>query len=272
MRVAVWLGFVLISSPLCAQPAEKPQLLILGAPHFANPGRDVANSEIEDVRTASRQAELERLVERLAEFRPTRVAVEVDESRQALMDERYAAYLEGTYEISTNETYQIGFRLAALLGLDRVYAVDWSEPPPGGWDPYNYAERASEVGLQERYNEFVANIQHRIAEESAAFPCTTISQWLRKFNDPVRELIDHQSYYEVARIGDAGAAWVGHWHTRNLHISQNIEDLAIGSGERVLVVYGAGHNYLLKRQAEESDAFEVVNALEYIPHDHGSRC
>ena len=55
---------------------ERPTLLILGAAHFANPGRDHNNIAVEDITTPARQREIEAVVQQLADFRPTHVAIE----------------------------------------------------------------------------------------------------------------------------------------------------------------------------------------------------
>jgi hypothetical protein len=64
------------AAPVAAQVQDKPALLIVGTPHFANPGRDIVNTRVDDVTTPEREREIEAIVERLAAFRPTRVAVE----------------------------------------------------------------------------------------------------------------------------------------------------------------------------------------------------
>src|SRR3546814_18683122 len=46
--------------------AERPAMLILGTPHFNNPGRDMVNRKLEDVTTPERQSEIEALVDSLA--------------------------------------------------------------------------------------------------------------------------------------------------------------------------------------------------------------
>ena len=40
-------------------PEERPALMILGTAHFANPGRDVINRQVDDVLAPKRQAELQ---------------------------------------------------------------------------------------------------------------------------------------------------------------------------------------------------------------------
>ena len=124
--------------PAAAQTSDKPTLLLVGTPHFGNPGRDVVNVRVADVRTPERQREIEAIVERLAAFRPTHVAVEWAVDKQERLDRRYAEFRAGRYQLSANETDQIGIRLAARLGLDKVHAVDWLKAPPGGDVDYDF--------------------------------------------------------------------------------------------------------------------------------------
>ncbi len=66
--------------------APKPMLMIVGTPHLANPSRDIANTKVESVLTPRRQAEIEALVDRLATFHPTHIAVEWETGGQAKLD------------------------------------------------------------------------------------------------------------------------------------------------------------------------------------------
>ncbi len=121
-----WLALLawVAAAPAMSQSPERPSLLIVGAPHFDNPGRDTVNVRVPDVLSPERQREIEALVARLAAFRPTRVAVEWPAEAQARLDQRYADYRAGRRALTANEIDQIGLRLAARLGLPRVDAVD----------------------------------------------------------------------------------------------------------------------------------------------------
>src|SRR5690606_40077211 len=61
----------------------------------------------------------EAVVQQLAEFRPTRIAIEVAARRQDGLDKRYNDYRNGQYELARDEAEQIGLRLAAMLGHER---------------------------------------------------------------------------------------------------------------------------------------------------------
>ncbi|HEU4956711.1 MAG TPA: DUF5694 domain-containing protein, partial [Sphingomicrobium sp.] len=51
----------------------------------------------------------------------------------------------------------------------------------------------------------------------------------------------------------------------NLRILNNIRALANTPDERIIVIYGAGHGYLLDQQARESASFNVVDPLVWLP-------
>jgi len=238
---------------------ERPALMVLGTAHLANNNADVLRTEVDDVMSPARQAEIEAVVEALARWRPTRIAVEIDTTGQARLDRRYADYRAGTYALTAGEVDQIGLRLASRLGHERVYAVDWNDMPPGEEADYDWEVGAAAAGEQAR----MATLRNpaRGQRTTDLVRSRPIPAWLAVMNSPEFLLGMHRTYYEYALLGgpevNQGANWVGAWHGRNLKIFANLVRLADDPGERVLVIYGAGHAFLLNRFAEESGAFNV---------------
>jgi len=269
--IAAFVLGVLVASPMLAQTTdapvtllnqrridERPALMVLGTAHLANNNRDVLRTDVDDVTSATRQAEIEAVVEALARWRPTRIAVEIQTKNQAALDHRYAGYRAGTYTLTASEIDQIGLRLAARLGLERVDAVDWNEMPPGEETDYNWIEGAAAAGEQARMAALRDPARgQRTTDLIASRP---IPEWLAVMNTPEYLLGMHQPYYDFALLGTPeagqGANWVGAWHGRNLKIFGNLVRLA-RPGDRVLVIYGVGHAFLLNRFASESGAFNV---------------
>lgn len=264
--------------PAAAQNAQTPQLLILGSPHFANHNRDIANAHVEDVRTPERQREIEAVVARLAAFHPNHVAVEWPADQQARLDQRYADYRAGRYVLASDEVDQIGLKLAARLGLARVDAVNWLAEAPGSDADYDFIAWANAHGRGGEWKAFQQQSQEESDAGTRLMTCTPVSAWLRRSNTPESRRSDQRAYYKIARFGDQaanpGAAWVGAWYARNLRILDNLRRIS-GPGDRVFLVIGAGHGFLLDQQARESGAFRVVDTLAYIPtspRDSWTRC
>src|SRR5262245_43078922 len=112
------------NAPEAAETA-RAELLFLGVFHFDDKGLDAYKPRFKvDVLAADRQRQLERLAEQLAAFRPTRIAVEATADEQSRLDSLYGGYAAGGALPGPNEIYQLGFRLARLLRLKKVDAVD----------------------------------------------------------------------------------------------------------------------------------------------------
>lgn len=268
---------VLIAVPVIAQDDirllrdresdQRPALAVLGTAHFANPGRDLINREVEDVLSDRRQAEMLRLVEQLASFQPTHVAVEWPGDSREELDSRYRDFREGQYQLGRSEVDQIGLRLADMLDLERVYAVDWNGDPPGGFDEdydwYSYAQSQGEDALLAAISDPEGASESHVPLEEQ-----TIATWLGQLNEPERLAASHRMYFDIAMIGDEerqpGANWVGHWYARNLRIFRNLVALTDRPEDRILVIYGRGHAYLLRQFAVESGAFELVDLEEIL--------
>ena len=263
-HAAAILAALLLAPPLAAQtPGEPAQVLVLGTYHFANPGLDVVQVEVDDVLSATRQAEIRDLAESLARFRPTRVAVEQLPSAAAGLDSLYAAYRAGAHEPGRDETEQLGFRIAAMLDHPRVHPIDHGgEFPFAAVMEYAQANDPAVIAfIQEEMGRIAAEANRRQREH-------TIPEILRLTNTPASLAADHGSYLRLARVG-AGDSYVGadllaKWYERNIRIHANLQRIA-EPGERVLVIVGSGHAPILRELIGYDPAMTLVEALEYLP-------
>lgn len=249
------------------RPADqRPSLVVLGVAHFDNPARDAINVKVDDVLSPKRQQEIAALVDRLAAYKPTHVVVEYPISKQAKLDERYAAYRAGKYTLTRDETDQIGLRLAAKLGLERVDAADWNEEPPGKDDDYDFEAWAKANGAKARLDKVFD--QNRAKQEEALLARSTIGEYLCALDRPEARSADNQVYFDLALLGDEkntqAAAWVGAWHARNIRILNQFVRIATKPGDRVVAVFGAGHKFLLDEYAQQSHAFNVDDVERVI--------
>ncbi len=87
--IFLFLGALGISIASRAQSDARPQILVLGVYHMANPGRDIFNMQADDVLAPKRQVEIAQLIAALKNFHPTKIAVEADVWNKRIA-ERYA--------------------------------------------------------------------------------------------------------------------------------------------------------------------------------------
>jgi hypothetical protein len=193
--------------------------------------------------------------------------VECDLEDDAKTQEIYGRYLSGSYQLSKNETNQIGFRLAKESGHKKVYCVDWSD----FWDdPTIHYEKyaAKDAELDSFLKGVYRNLKREVdAEHEKLFTLPVIDQ-LVLLNQPDRIEKNHKIYYDLMRIGRGkeyvGANYVSWWYRRNLTILDNIIRLTDSPNDRILVVYGSGHLKLLTQFAKESEFYNVESPLKYL--------
>lgn len=263
-RAAV-LAVLLLSAaaPAHAQtPAPRAQVMILGTYHMDNPGLDYANATADDVLTPHRQAEIAAVAQALAEFRPTRIAIESEPGRDSVWNARLQAYRAGRHTLARDERDQIGLRLAAMLGHDRVYGVDYKLD----MDIQGVMQSAARQGQGELVQRMGATVQAVIADMNARMAATPVGAILAEANGARADSM-HGWYMVMATLGRdtsyAGADEVANWYTRNLRIFANIARVA-QPGERVLVIMGSGHGTLLRDFVDDSPELDLVSALPYL--------
>ena len=271
-------ALTLVAAHAGAQPPPFPEpeakVLLLGTFHFKDAGLDSYKPQFDiDIQSPERQAELAAVIEALARFEPTRIAVEVKPERQAVIDQRYQAYGRGEFELTSNEIYQLGFRLAKKLGHERVYAVDaearyyddWIDADK--WARDNDQAKRLDPIWDMRYEGLYRKGDKQKTEQ-------TLTETFLQMNTEERLLQGHGHYLVGAfEVGDPngganehypGADSTTGWYNRNLRIFANLQRLLENKDERILVIIGAGHVPILRHAVQASPQFELVEVAEVL--------
>ncbi|MGB8582821.1 MAG: DUF5694 domain-containing protein [Candidatus Sulfotelmatobacter sp.] len=258
-KTSLILGALAISVVSWAQSDARPEILVLGTYHMANPRRDIYNVKADDVLSPQRQQEITQLIEVLKRFHPTKIAIEADAGSQRVGQE-YSDYLAGKYLLSRNETNQIGYQLAKELGHHAVYPVDeeWDFPMAR---VTNYAKAN---GLKEKLDAATATWGTMAKEEGDFLQSHSVLETLGYINSDSRVAKDVAAYFALVPFGDpyddAGADLLTAWYQRNMHIYRNIIALVKSPNDRILVIYGGGHLGWL-RQDIANDASVTLRKL-----------
>lgn len=254
------------------QPAseEAPiQVMVLGTFHFANPGKDLVNTKSVDVLLPERQRELKAISDSLMAFKPTMVAVEQRSDAPDFVSKGYEGFTPEMLASKRNETIQLGYRVARASGLDMVYAVD--EQPEGDEPDYfpfgKFQEHLEKTSQTDRFGIFFKDFQKTLEEESTHFYSITLPEALIDLNDGKGKYEDPAFYFELMKYDrgeeQPGAELYAYYMMRNTKIFSKLMSVA-KPGDRVVLVYGAGHNYWLKQLIDVAPGFEVVDAVPYL--------
>lgn len=259
----------LISAAAMAATQPTIDVMVLGAYHLDNPGRDINNVKADDPLTPKRQDELESLASALAKFRPTAIAVEREIDDPSLMDPEFASFSPVMLREKKSERVQIAFRLADRLSLKRVYAIDetggTSEPDYFPFD--KVASWASANGRQVEIDRLIAAAKAESKKVEQWQSAHSIGGVLRRMNEPARVVADHGVYYSLLGLGNTrqqpGSDLNAMWYLRNAKIFAKLMTVA-KPGDRILIVYGAGHGYWLRHFATTTPGYRNVEVTPLL--------
>lgn len=260
------LAMPLCLSALAQQKQEKQvKVLLLGTFHFNNPGLDVAQFKDADILSPKRQQEVEEILSLLKSYSPDKIFIEAVPARQPQTDSSFAAYRTGNKKPGPSETEQLGFRLAAQLGLPTVYGVDYQEAE----FPFDSLMKSAAEAGQTDITSFV---QHTIEEIQRSFnealEKSTIKEMLLRENSEDLTRLQHEFYFKLLPAGrpgnHIGSYLVSEWWRRNMVIYENILKQLDGHEERILVIFGSGHTAILNELMKFNTALKLVPVSDVL--------
>ena len=270
--LAALAAFALPGAAMAQTPDPAPiEVMVLGTYHMGNPGQDLHNARIDPVTTPAKQAELAAVAEALVRFQPTAIAIErVARNQSDMLDHRYPDFTPADLQTSPDERVQIGYRLAHRLGLERVYAID--EQDRDGQPSYfpfeDVQSWAVANGRSDALEAMSAQVGAMVADMETRQRTDTVAGLLRWMNTPERAAADQTFYTALLAFGagDAqpGAILNGRWYTRNALIFARLMQAA-KPGDRIVVIYGAGHGYWLRELVRTTPGFRLVEPNDYLP-------
>lgn len=273
--------FLLPLNCLLAQSKKESKIsvLLFGTFHFAQTGAD------DDMMSEKRQKEITELVNKLYKFKPNKIFIERNPEFEYTnkLDEKYENYLNGKFELSANEIYQLGFRLAKMLGHKKVYQADH----PGRYvtlyaTAEKYADKNGQTEILRADAVGTTKPLYWKNDEAAVRKQKTVLEFIRYINSEEYQKLDQAHYVStLPRIGDtkpptsaedkkddevyfAGAEVLADWYRRNIKIYSKVLTQLDYKEERILIIYGNGHIPILRHLFESNPAFKVENTNKWL--------
>ncbi|WP_181350912.1 DUF5694 domain-containing protein [Thalassobacillus sp. CUG 92003] len=231
---------------------NQPELLLCGTFHLAvNP---------EYVNTSQR--DIQNVASTLAEFQPTKIAIEKSFFLEDEINRRYHQYLQDDYQLIYDEVDQFAFRIAKEAGLDSLSTVD--ENVDMANPSLNQVFEWAKEYQPSLFNE-ILHVQTRLKEMESGESVLAI---MRYRNKPAYRQELQRIYMKLSRVGDrqhqVGVHWLKQWYHRDLAIAANIARIS-HPDDRTLVLIGSDHLYLLYQFLQETRDFTMHEALDYLP-------
>lgn len=225
---------------------RKTEIVLVGTYHFAYQ---------EDV-LRDKQAEILELVDFLADFNPSKIAVEWERSEQEELNKRYTK-IEENYEM--NEIEQVGFRLATKLDHKKVVGVNWAGPLT------QEEMMVLNQSIQENYPGVLQGVEAFSEKNAALSPEQTLLESYHNLNNQelTKELEQmYLSFLVVENNGqNIGVSFLSKWIERELVIVKNISEMLEKPKERILLIVGGDHLWMLNKLFE-GKGWTVINPFE----------
>ena len=255
---------LLAGSPLAtAKDQPLAQVMLIGTFHFENPGLDLVKTNQINVMTEENQEYLEALTERLSKYNPTVVLLEFGPDREPEMQERFRQFSEGSYQLTSNEIDQLGFRIAARSDAETIHGFDETDIHWQAKPLFEYLEK-EDVITGARMS---AVLEELTVADEKAHASMSLRELLVRANDAGRDAQNRGLYLMTNHVGedknfvgaDAAASW---WH-RNFRMYALVQRHA-KPGERVLVIGGQGHIAILRQLLADDRDRMAVDVRPYL--------
>ena len=246
--------------------SEKAKVMVLGTYHF----RQEQNY---DELSPENQRQIQRLLTALAAFQPTKVVVEWEPSRSERVNQTYRSFLQGEFKIDTlpNEVFQLGFRMAKMMGHDSIYLFDDKTPYIGSLAGFSFeglGEYANQYdkGFFDRYESLIGDryMHNKKLIESQNLYDNLL---LRNSLEAGRVNAERMHMYEL-RVGIQknwmGPDWLGRFYRRNIRMMANVLQFADTGKDRILIIVGENHKWILDDLFDYTPDFQVVSSYDYL--------
>jgi hypothetical protein len=187
-------------------------------------------------------------------------------------DDNYGSFAPRQLREVPDERVQIGYRLARLPDLDVVHGID-ELPSEGEPDYFPYGSLQTHVdrtGQAAEFSAITAATQRMLEDFEGRQKTATVAELLIVAN---QALSDASVYCEWLRFDVAEAQpaseLIAYFYMRNAKIFAKLVDVT-EPGDRVVVVFGAGHEHWLEHFVESTPGFELIDPVPYLQRAVGT--
>ena len=247
------------------------QVLLIGTSHwklFDQKGGDYAKFNEIDILSVRYQKQVEEISNQIAAFNPDKIFVEKNVDGQIKIDSLYELYQTTNWgDTLRDETYQLGFRTANKLKLDKVYCVA----------NYHYEfpmDSVKTTALKNSQNHFVKEFDETISEMTNDYKkllqqepelIEVILHWNTEFENKRNIGWYVNSINKIGNNNDFTGSWLAaNMYRNNLNILSLIQKRVERKDKKIMVLMGSAHTAMLKDLIRYIPDWETVELSTVI--------
>ena len=235
---------------------NKTQILNFGSMHLS--GTTDANSSIIDINSPKVKADIKKVVNRLVDFKPTIICVEIPAKSTEFINETYEKYkIDQSNRINySEEVNAIGLEVARLSGTKKIYGID---NPIG----FNYPALINLANKRVSDSLYVESIMEKYRKVNKR----PLLEQFSEINTKEYKMETFNFYNFLATMHSTnnfeGADIIAEFYKRNLRMYTNFSDIPLTKNDRVLIIMGATHTAYFDIFIENNPKYQLQNISNY---------
>ncbi len=237
----------------------KIRVLNFGTAHLSQTSD--ANSSQIDLNDPNEKADLKKLVEKIVEFKPTIICLELEPKNNDYIASTYSEYVKDqTKRLNySDELNSIGLEVARLSGTNRIYGIDSQT----GFNYPSLVEIANKKVADSLYISQVMNNYKRVNALKFREQFRTINT--REYKMETFDLYNFLATQHTTG-NQEGVDEITKFYQRNLKMFSNFNDIEMTENDRVFILLGATHTAYFDIFLENSPKFQLENPNEYTDY------
>jgi|TARA_B110000037_G_scaffold202313_1_gene244378 hypothetical protein len=237
--------------------SNKIKVLNFGTAHL-NSTSD-ANSSMINLEDPKEKADLEKMVRKIAEFKPTVILLELEPKNNEYIKETFAEYkIDQKERLNySDELNSIGLEVGRLSETERIYGIDSQID----FDYPSLIELANQTKTDSLFVTKMMDYYKKLNSlklKEQFIEMNTKESKMKTFDFYNFLATQHsENNYEGAKV-------ISEFYERNLRMYSNLNDLKLSKNDRVFILAGATHTAYLDIFIGNSEKFILENPLKYI--------
>lgn len=262
-KIILLFTFLQITNLSTAQDLEEnnQKITVLNFATFHLSNTSDANSSTIDINNPSVKKDVDKVVEKLVEFNPTIICIEVPAKFSEGVNDIYQKYKIDQSKTTnwSEEINSIAFEVGRLSGVNKIYGIDFKLG-------FNYPKlmQIAKNSDSKYDNEFLKKNSNDLKEFNelsllGKFRIMNSEKWRS-------ETLNFYNFLATMHTKDSleGVEIISNFYKRNLGIYSNYADIPKDNNDRILIILGGAHSAYLDLFLKNNPDVKVVDPNKYV--------